>query len=289
MEGATTQNVVILRSLARYFGCESLMKSANKFIQTDLSECTALEYLLKSSNCNDNRLEEAARNLIVDKYDSTHIEQDQLLALPVELFRSVICSPNLKECHSKMASLDVMHYFEKNPEVLCACLLHELTSNLTEINSTAAAGGLMEMIKKLDPKDEANAESHLALDRLCELCAKKFSHEWRSIDTSACMSDSTNFRFEGDYRGSGRLLVLRSASALNQAKDDYKTLSDAKKEEIDMKSKDVELLRKQNAELTGANALLKARNTELEQMLPQAGSSRKRSRKMLSRSRLEAT
>lgn len=42
---ATKENVIALRSLARYFRCRELMKKANEFIQEDLTCETAVAYL----------------------------------------------------------------------------------------------------------------------------------------------------------------------------------------------------------------------------------------------------
>lgn len=86
---ATKENVISLRSLARYFRCRELMIKANEYIQNNLTTDTAIWYLRTASERNDMKLEDSARKLIVETYCDTN--SDELVTLPVDLFRSIVC------------------------------------------------------------------------------------------------------------------------------------------------------------------------------------------------------
>ena len=129
LEAAATENAVALRSLARYFRCRELIKSVNDFIQEDISEATAAIYLRYSVECNDDKLEQSTRKLILEHYGQC----SGLERLLVELFRSIVCSPDLDVIHHSDASMDIAKYFLEIPYSLNACLLNELTSPLSVV------------------------------------------------------------------------------------------------------------------------------------------------------------
>ena len=65
------------------------MKKTNEFIQEDLSENTAVSYLKMACERKDEKVEQSARNLIIENFGD--IDQGQLVVLPTELFHSIVC------------------------------------------------------------------------------------------------------------------------------------------------------------------------------------------------------
>lgn len=249
---ATTNNAVALRSLARYFGCPALMRSANQFIQKDLTEYTAVKYLQKANKCNDENLEESVRKLILENY--YRIPTALITTLPVDLFRSIVCSPGLdSEDDHLCVSIDIRAYFETNPSALSARLLNELTNNLSVIDFEAAEP-LMKMVEHLDPNKE-DKKSLLALDELCKLCAKSLSVGWEELDTGKCKKD-----FAANPCVQGRLVVPRLASALDQAKVDHSEM----RRQISDQKWEIRGLEAQIRESEARIRQLEARNAELE-------------------------
>jgi hypothetical protein len=213
-----TDNAVTLRSLANYFGCTALTKTVNKFIQKDLTTNTAAAYLHNAFLCNDEKLEASARNLILKNY--SEIETESLSALPYELFRSIICSPDLNKDEHCNASYDVHQYFTANPNALNARSLNELTNHLSMVVDGEEAEGLMAMVEKLSPNEEDEI-SLMGLDKFYKLCAERIACKWKDVDTQELMDSFYNPRVKGDYRGSGRSAILCLAVSLEQAKSDY--------------------------------------------------------------------
>jgi hypothetical protein len=274
LEAATTQNAVALQSLARYFRCRELMKSVNEFIQHDLSPTTAVSYLKKAFECSDDKLEDSARKLIVEKFIKFKTEEGTFVGLPVHLFRSIIHSPGLQERHHPLASTFVKEYFEANPEVLSAHLLYELTSPLSSIDPRSAHG-LMHLIGQLDPNTQ-DKESWLALDRLVKLCADALGSGWKNLDTEKCMDEFKNPSIVDDDYGAGRLSVSLLASALNEAKADYKR-----------KDQEVDNLKEKNLDQANEIMALRSQNAELERAISH-GSARKRKRSSIGGLEVEA-
>ena len=68
------------------------MRKAHEFIQGDLTLETAVEYLRTGSERSDEKVEESARKLIVDKFSEATCS-GELVDLPTELFQSsIVCS-----------------------------------------------------------------------------------------------------------------------------------------------------------------------------------------------------
>lgn len=243
IQGITTQNAVAIRSLARYFRCRELTKSVNQFVQRDLSTGTAALYLEKAFECNDGKIEESARKLIVENFTRVCETKAFMMGLPVALFRSIICSPDLHAYYHPIAGDCVKDYFEANPELLSASLLNDLTKHLSSFFQTSAEG-LLQLIEQLDPSTE-DQESWLALDRLAKLCADTLGPKWMELDTEKYMHAFNRPTTEG-------LTIARLSAALNAAKGDYKT-----------KLQEIDRLKKKNSEKRNEIKALKARNAEL--------------------------
>lgn len=214
-------NVVALRNLARYFQCRELARCVAEFIQRNLTMGTAVLYL-RNAFQRDDKLESAARNLICQHIHQIPVHSMDTLA--TELFRSIVCSDNIQQEHSKHVSIHVKSFFDVNPEQVSASLLHELTSHLTEID-VSVANGFLQLIAQLDP----NVEDHswLALDQLSRKCATALAPEWQTLDIHANgMEQFLNPSIEGDYRGTGRCIVPLLEASLEQAQNDYKRVQE---------------------------------------------------------------
>ena len=111
-------------------------------------------------------------------------------------------------------------FFEGNPNELTAKLLNEMMARHSSSTIDADdAQSFRTFISQLNPEKE-DKDSWLALNRLCIECAESMAPEWESIDTDKCMESFENPHVNGDYHGSGRLVVSQLAAALKQAKED---------------------------------------------------------------------
>jgi len=195
------------------------MKKANECIQRDITVETAIEYLRTASENNDEEVEESARMLIVENYNG--VEGDKLVSLPVEMFRSIVCSDDLQTQFLSDVCCDINLFFETNPEELNAQILDEMTSHLPVSAITpSTATSFRKLICQLDPKKE-DEESWLALTTLCKMCAHSLAHNWKELDIERTIEEFSSPRIEGDFRGGGRLSVLLLGESLRQAKIKY--------------------------------------------------------------------
>lgn len=243
-------NVISLRSLAQYFLCRELMTKANTFIQHDLSKDTAVGYLRAASERNDMKVQESARKLIVENYSD--MNADELVALPVDLLRSIVCSKDLNPKCLADVGRDIKRFFETNPNELNARLLNEMTNNLpvTAISCDTAVG-FRNLISQLD-KQKEDQESWIALNTLCKLCAHSLASKWEGLNIETCMEEFTNPRIDGDFHGGGRLSVMLLGEALRQAKIDHEeaiTKLHHEKQTTSMLEKQRNTLEKENAAL----------------------------------------
>lgn len=149
--------------------------------------------------------------------------------LPLNLFRSIICSPELleKASHNRI-SYTVCRYFMAKPSSLNASILHEMTRNLDEVETKASTPeNFRNLIIQLDPSDggDDDEESWKGLNRLCDMCSDVIVREgsenegWLSMERGCFMNYFLNPCIEGDYRGSGRLAICMLESALERAKE----------------------------------------------------------------------
>jgi uncharacterized small protein (DUF1192 family) len=216
---ASTQNAVALRSLARYFHCRELMRTVSAFIQNDLKLETAPTYLLHAWERNDEKLLEASRKLITTHFDK--LNDRALEILPTELFRTIL-GENKREDNHAFLSRVIYYFFEYHPEARNATLLSELTSHLTRID-VSVVGGFLQLVAQLDPHD--NEKSWFALDSLCKGCAATLVTDWKHFDTELCIHKFLHPSQEGDFRGTGRIAVRLMGAGIEQAKADYKVMS----------------------------------------------------------------
>lgn len=135
--------------------------------------------------------------------------------LRLELFRSIVWSPQLDAKLHFAASLDMKRYLESNPDLVSARLLNELTTSLSSVEPCVAEH-IMAVIGKRDRTQDE--ESWLALDSLINLCVQALALEWTEIDWKKCIDDFKNSTVPGDNFGSSRLAVTRLASAVDEAK-----------------------------------------------------------------------
>jgi len=212
---ATTDNAVALRSLARYFHCQSLLKSINEFIQQDLSITTAPTYLVQAWERSDTKLETSSRQLILTHFEN--IDDHALNILPTPLFTSLW---NHLQCdnHSMMSRV-VYYFFQSHPEARNATLLSDLTSTITHMD-VRVVSGFLELVAQLDPLKEKD-DSWLALDHLCKKCADSLVTDWRLFDVELCVRKFLNPSVQGDFRGTGRIAVRLMGAGIEQAKADY--------------------------------------------------------------------
>lgn len=177
----TTDNAVVLRSLARYFFCPALLKEVNSFIGRDLKPKTAVQYLCSAIAYCDELVRDSAKNLILEKYNS--VTKDTSLAdLPFETLRSIVCSPEFSKCYHASASADILKYFEKHSDELTAQKLCGLTAKLTAV-SESAADGLLGLVRQLMDRNEVSKDAWPALYRVCNLCVSSMASDWHMIGT----------------------------------------------------------------------------------------------------------
>lgn len=211
----STNNVVSLRSLARYFQCSTLLKDITAFIQKDLSLTTAPIYLKNAWQRSDTKLEESSKRLILAHFES--IDDHALEILPTKLFCSLWKDV---ECdnHLKMSRV-VYHFLQQHAEARTATLLSELTRHITHMDFHVVSGYL-EMLAQLDPHKQHDGE-WLALDHLCKKCADSLVTDWRCFDTELCVRKFLNPSVRGDFRGTGRIAVRLMGASIELAKTDY--------------------------------------------------------------------
>lgn len=246
----SVDNVVALRSVARYFQCRELMRHVNEFVRQDLTMETAVLYL-RNAFQRDDKLERACLKLICENIYNVPVHS--MDTLPTELFQSIVCcQDDIKEEHHKFVSMHVKSFLDVNPDVLSAKLLNELTDHLVEIDASVAHGFLEVIGGLAHPKDDEDEhESWLALDRLSRACATALASGWKDLDTSINGME----RFldtEGDYRGSGRCVVPLLEACLEKAQLDYKQA----KEECDtLKQQNQVLTRKVSSLMSQVSAV----------------------------------
>lgn len=254
LEHVTTRNAVALRSLARYFRCPALIHRVNAFIESNLNTSNAITYLEKAHESHDVKLEESTRRLIAENYRACLAVN----YLPFELFCSVVSSPDLPPTYHAEASSDACSYFEANPDLGSASHLNALTSNLTEIHPHAA-DCFLKLIAKLDPKQQ-DEESWLALDKLVQLCSDSLASDWKNLDAEKCMQDFQTPSVEGDYHGSGRLVISRLTAALKAAKAD----SEEKAGQMQERDDTIATLQQRITTLRQENAALRGQDSQVD-------------------------
>lgn len=222
----TTESAVALRSLARYFQCRELMAKVNEYIHKDLSTATAVQYLTSAFDRNDEKIQEAAKQLIINEWADLDLIRF-VQKLPLDLFQSIICDQELiaKAQHTTISTA-VFYYFIVHPGTLNARILHEMTKNLLFVFMPEGySQAFHELIGKLDPKDDDD-ESWLGLNSFCDMLSDKIIIEtgWQALDRNTCMDQFLSPQIEGDYRGSGRLAISMLGSALRQGQEAYSAL-----------------------------------------------------------------
>ena len=214
-DACSTDSVVALRSLARYFHCQHLMKTVNEFIQQDLSVSTAPSYLVQAWERSDTKLETSARQLILKHFES--LDDHALQILPTPLFCSIWKEV---QCDNYAFMSRVAYFFFRaHPEARNATLLSELTSPIT-LMDVRVVSGFLELVAQLDPQKEKD-DSWLALDNLCKKCADALVTDWRLFDTELCVRKFLKPSVEGDFRGTGRIAIRLMGAGIEQAKVDY--------------------------------------------------------------------
>jgi hypothetical protein len=215
----TVQNVVPLRSVARYFQCRELMRHVNEFVRRDLTKETAVLYL-RNAYMRDEKLEMAARKLLCEAIHE--IPLCCMDTLPTRLFESVVCnSEDIPLEHHRHVSRHIKSFLDVNPDELSTTLLLKLTAHLTEIDKTVAHG-FLDLMQRLDVTNE---KEHLALDNLAQLCATALAPEWKDLDTTQHgMQRFINPK--GDYRGTARCVVPLLEKSLKRAQEDYQSAKD---------------------------------------------------------------
>jgi hypothetical protein len=223
-----TKNALSLRYLAKRFEVETFILAVNKFIQRDLNFKTGPFYLTKAWIYKDDRLAQSAQKLCAENFEQLDVRA--LMKLPSNLFRVVVKALESFEDDNEQLSMFlsevVCRYFEKNPAVLSASFLLELTDPLLmPYISPEASIGYTALTKDLEPRD---AKQHWGgLVGLCRRCAKSVVQEYGWSDFS--VNDAAQEYLEipnpqAQVSIDSLLFATSFAAALEQAQNDYEDI-----------------------------------------------------------------
>lgn len=111
----STDNVVALRSLSRYFGVRTLFHETKAFVQRDMNASNAHAYLLEAEAIRDDKLVAASKKMCVSHFGS--LAKEQIRSLPLGLLRSILNDDGL-DVDSEQLSLKVADYCRACPDEL---------------------------------------------------------------------------------------------------------------------------------------------------------------------------
>lgn len=129
----TTSNCLALTFLSKYFVIRTLYRDVQKFLENDITDCTAHIYLSEASLYRDQRIVDKATRIMAENFSKFEI--DQLQILDPELFHSVLNSEHLI-CESQETSLKVAEYIRCRSDEVDGDFLASVTDakHMPEIN-----------------------------------------------------------------------------------------------------------------------------------------------------------
>jgi len=221
--------VLPLRSLARYFGCQELNNRIIKFLEKDLKVKTGLYYYKISAEFEEQCLHLSALKVCSEHFFELNVAE--LHTLPLCLFQTLVTYPELGFCplyhkpHLHRCQCDLqlsnivadylkMEQEDRGHDVTVKVLVDMTGPTWMKRVDKQAASYFLQLAQSLE-QDTATEEEHCKLRNLCIRC-------WQSAPNHVNLSDAKEYlQQHWDFLDwQGRMLLIQLGHNLQEAQED---------------------------------------------------------------------